>query len=380
MGRALGRVARGVLWLCAAASTGACDASAEGALPTNGAPALPSPGDAGVSPWFDAAVPGLDAGASGGLGGGPDAAANDAGPSIQPPADAGATGGPPAATGPDDGDPAKPLVALPDVPCGGPQGGFGLGRANLMVDGREVILTYPCDKHEGANVTFLLLLHGTNPNEQTKAYIHGYFAAHTLATSHNLIVATPKSRASQWGNTGENPAASEDKPHLLHVIDYVYQNLGTKLNINSLWVGGHSWGAMYGKRFVCDTALRDKARGVIGMSGGATAPGGRAFGSSGSDLELTSDCADYIGQVHTVGDRDSVAGLPDQSAAAAKHGCAAKTPPSDLGGMQLVEEWPGCSAGWVHENITMGNHTHTTAVDPEVVKHVVEKIKATEKR
>lgn len=39
-----------------------------------------------------------------------------------------------------------------------------------------------------------------------------------------------------------------------------------------------------------------------------------------------------------------------------------------------------CMPGWVHEGITMGAHGHTTAVNPEVVKHVIEKIKATEKR
>jgi len=287
--------------------------------------------------------------------------------------------GPPSASGPDDGDPSKPVIALPDVPCGS-KAGFGLGTANLKVSGRDVILTYPCNKHEGANATFILLLHGTNSNEASKTYTHGYFAAHTLANSHNLIIAEPKSRASQWGNTTENPAASEDKPHLLEVIDYVYKNLGTKFNINSLWVAGHSWGAMYAKRFVCDETIKDKARGVISMSGGATLPGGRGFGTSGSDLTPTTNCADYVGQIHTVGDMDSVTGLPDQTAPATKHGCDAKLPAKDLGSNQLVEEWPSCDPGWVHEGITMGAHMHTTAINADVVKHIIEKVKATEKR
>jgi hypothetical protein len=287
--------------------------------------------------------------------------------------------GPPPAAGPDDGDPGKPVVALADVPCAS-KAGFGLGTANLKVSGRDVILTYPCNKHEGANATFILLLHGTNSNEASKTYTHGYFAAHTLASSHNLIIAEPKSRASQWGNTMENPAASEDKPHLLEVIDYVYKNLGTKFNINSLWVAGHSWGAMYAKRFVCDETIKDKARGVISMSGGATLPGGRGFGTSGSDLTPTTNCADYVGQIHTVGDMDSVTGLPDQTAPATKHGCDAKLPAKDLGAMQMVEEWPGCDPGWVHEGITMGAHMHTTAINADVVKHVIEKVKGTEKR
>jgi hypothetical protein len=286
--------------------------------------------------------------------------------------------GPPPAAGPDDGDPSKPVVTIPDAKCGS-AAGFGLGTANLKVSGRDVILTYPCDKHEGANVTFILLLHGTNSNEASKTYTHGYFAAHALTSSHNLIIAEPKSRASQWGNTTENPAASEDKPHLLEVIDYVYKNFGTKFNINSLWVAGHSWGAMYAKRFVCDETIKDKARGVIGMSGGTTLPGGRSFGASG-DLMPTANCADYVGQIHTVGDMDMVMGLPDQTAAATKHGCDAKLPAQDLGAMQMVEEWPSCDPGWVHEGITMGAHMHTTAINADVVKHIIEKVKATEKR
>ncbi|MET0285087.1 MAG: hypothetical protein ABW352_11475 [Polyangiales bacterium] len=292
------------------------------------------------------------------------------------------SGRPPASDGPADGDPNAPIVALPDVPCGGPGGSLGgaanpLGSANLKVGGRDVILTYPCMKHEGAKVVFILNLHGTMAMENVKFYQHGYFAAHKLTNSHNVIVATPKSRASQWGNTGENAAASEDRQHLLDVIDYVYSKLG-KFDITGLWVGGHSWGSMYAKRFVCEQAIKDKVHGVIGMSGGATAPGGRAFGAS--DLMLTPNCQDYISQIHTVGDTDSVTGLPDQSAPATKHGCGAKTSPSDLGNKQMVETWPDCDPGWVHENITMGAHSHTTSINPEVVKHIVEQIKIAEAR
>jgi hypothetical protein len=284
---------------------------------------------------------------------------------------------PPGAVGPNDGDPNTPVVALPDIACGGPKG-FGLGTANLQVTMRDVILTYPCDKHEGANVTFILLLHGTNSNEASKTYTHNYFAAWKLATTHNLIIAEPKSRASQWGNTMENPAASEDKPHLLDVINYVYTNFGTKFHINSMWVAGHSWGAMYAKRFVCDEAIKDKAGGVIGMSGGTTAPGGLSFGGS-SDIKATTNCAEYISQIHTVGDTDMVMGLPDQTPAATKHGCAAKTSPMDIGNMQMLEQWPNCMPGWVHEQFTMGGHSHTTAINPEVVQQIIETVKAADK-
>lgn len=296
------------------------------------------------------------------------------------PPPAGNTGGPAGAMGPDDGDPTKPVVALQEVACGGPKGlGGGLGgipvpaTPNLKVGGRDVVLSYPCNKHEGANVTFILNLHGTMPDEGLKLYQHGYFSAHTLVSSHNLIVASPKSVVSQWGN-GDNGV---DRPHLMEVIKYVYDNFGSKYNITSMWVGGHSWGAMFAKTFVCDPELKDKVRGVIGMSGGAALPGGGLRGGGGM---VTPNCSDYIGQIHTVGDMDSVKGNPDQSAAASKHGCGAKAAAKDLGNNQLVEEWPDCDPGWVHENITMGAHSHTTPINPEVVKHIVEKIKATEKR
>jgi hypothetical protein len=315
-----------------------------------------------------------------------DAAGRDAAPPDEPAEGDASTpppdSGRPASDGPADGDPNAPIVALPDVPCGGPGGSLGgaanpLGSANLKVGGRDVILTYPCMKHEGAKVVFILNLHGTMAMENIKFYQHGYFAAHKLTSSHNVIVATPKSRASQWGNTGENPAASEDRQHLLDVIDYVYTKLG-KFDITGLWVGGHSWGAMYAKRFVCEQAIQDKVHGVIGMSGGATAPGGRALGAS--DLMLTSNCLDSISQIHTVGDTDSVTGMPDQTGPASKHGCGAKAGPSDLGNDQLVEAWPDCDPGWVHENITMGAHSHTTSINPEVVEHIVEQIKIAEAR
>jgi hypothetical protein len=77
---------------------------------------------------------------------------------------------------------------------------------------------------------------------------------------------------------------------------------------------------------------------------------------------------------------DSVTGLPDQTAAATKHGCGARAPAKDLGKRQLSEQWPDCDPGWVHEGITMGDHQHTTSINPEVVKHIVEQIKKTEAR
>jgi hypothetical protein len=192
-----------------------------------------------------------------------------------------------------------------------------------------VILTYPCNKHEGAAVTFVLNLHGTMPEEDLKLYQHSYFAASSLTDSHNLIVAEPKSVVSQWGN-GDN---GQDLPHLYEVIDTVYSLFGSKFHINGLWVAGHSWGAMFAKSFVCDAKLAERARGVIGMSGGSTGVGGGGLGGflGGGGGAGTTGCADRISQVHTVGDQEvsgGVPGLPDRTAAATKHGARRRSGPS----------------------------------------------------
>ena len=291
-------------------------------------------------------------------------------------------GAPPSTpAGPADGDPSRPVVSLPDVRCGPATGlldglvgnnFIGLpppGDTNVKIGGRDVILSYPCNKHEGAHVTFILNLHGTMPLEELKLYQHSYFAAHKLATSHNLIVVSPKSVVSQWTN-GDN---GRDLPHLYEVIDWVYEKFA-KFQITGLWIGGHSWGSAFAKRFVCDDMLQDKVRGVIGMSGGATGVGNGGFFGGGGGT-----CAARISQIHTVGDAD-IPGVPDQSAAATAHGCQGKTPPTDIGNGQMVEEWPNCDPGWVHLNITMGAHDHVTPINQEVVKLVVDKIKSTERR
>jgi len=268
------------------------------------------------------------------------------------------------------------VVSIPEVRCGPAAGldafvaGTGIpgpGTPNVQIGGRDVVLSYPCDKREGAHVTFILNLHGTMPDETLKTYQHGYFSAHRLATSHNLIVATPKSMSpvGQWGN-GDNGV---DTPHLYEVVDWVYSTF-SKFQITALWIGGHSWGSAFTKSFVCDPMFVDKARGAIGMSGGPTGVGGLGGG----------DCAARLSQIHTNGELEGgEAGVPDQTAAASAHGCGARLAPRDIGNGQILYEWPDCDPGWVHFNFVMGAHEHITAIDDPVVLHIVEAIKSTEK-
>ena len=222
-------------------------------------------------------------------------------------------------------------------------------------------MSYPCDLKEGAHVTFILNLHGTMPDETLKTYQHGYFSAHRFVKSHNLIVVTPKSVSpvGQWGNMD----GGADVPHLYEVVKWVYDKF-SKYQIASMWIGGHSWGSGFAKRFVCDAMFKDKVRGVIGMSGGPTGVAG---------------CASYVSQIHTVGDAEGgEGGVPDQTRDAAAHGCDARLAPKDIGNGQMLYDWPNCDRGWVHFNFVMGKHEHITAMDDNVVKYIVDAIKSTE--
>lgn len=256
--------------------------------------------------------------------------------------------------GPEDGDPNAPVIAITDVACGGPTGGFGLGSANFKYDGRDMIVTYPCNKHAGAPATFILNLHGTTPVAQ-HFYQHGYFAAHKFAASHNLIIVTPSSVVEQWGN-GDGGV---DEPHLMKIIDWVYATLNTPdtFDIRAMWVGGHSWGAMYTATFACKQELAGKVKGIIIMSGRSTAPA----------------CTDRVSLIDTNAEMDIAAPL-DQKNFPASHGCDASM--TMMVGNNTETYWPNCDPGFVHANYLMLGKMHADAMDTEVVQSIVDWIKA----
>jgi pimeloyl-ACP methyl ester carboxylesterase len=261
------------------------------------------------------------------------------------------------AAGAEDGDPAQPVIALADVKCGGPMGGFGLGSANFKLDERDMIVTYPCNKHAGAPASFILNLHGTTPPEQ-HFYQHGYFAAHQFAASHNLIIVTPSSVVQQWGNGDDG----KDEPHLMHIIDWVYQNLNGpgKFDIKAMWVGGHSWGGGYTARFGCKPELADKVKGLIMMSGGGV--GG--FGGA--------SCSNKISAIITTAEGDGRE-PSDQAMLATTHGCGAGMTEMIL--MNKHTFWPMCQPGFVHANYYMLGKEHATFMDKDVVQSIVNWIK-----
>jgi hypothetical protein len=305
-------------------------ADAGSSLDTGAPPVATLDASSGASPEAQVPVPVVDA-----------STPVDTGPVVptQPVGDA----------GPMDGDPSKPVVAISEVPCRAGAGGIGLGRANLKVDERDVIIDYPCNKHEGAPMTFILNLHGTTPVAQ-HFYQWGYFSAYKHVASHNLIIATPSSVVQQWGN-GDNGA---DEPYLMHVIDWVYKTLGTKFDIRQMWVGGHSWGSFYTSRFGCNEAIKDKVKGLILMSG-ASAPA----------------CAARVAVLNTAAALPSPERLLDQTRNAMAHGCDAMM-------MRAVDAnndetyWPNCDRGWVHANYLMKTKMHATSMDPSVVKSLVD--------
>ena len=261
------------------------------------------------------------------------------------------------AAGAEDGDAAQPVIAIPDVACGGPMGGFGLGSANFKLDERDMIVTYPCNKHAKAPATFILNLHGTTPPEQ-HFYQHGYFAAHQFAATHNLIIVTPSSVVQQWGNGDDG----KDEPHLMHIIDWVYANLNGegKFDIRAMWVGGHSWGGGYTARFGCKPELADKVKGLIMMSGGGV--GG--FGGA--------SCANNISAIITTAEGD-MREPTDQAMLAGTHGCGAGMTEMILNNKHTF--WPMCKQGFVHANYYMLGKEHATFMDKDVVKSIVDWIK-----
>lgn len=321
---------------------------------------------------------GSDSGAQGGGstgGDNTDAGGNNAGGDPTDGGNSGGSGPSTPATGPKDGDPSKPVVTVQGVQCRQPGGGGGalggLGAAisqpNAMVGGRELIVDYPCGKHEGAHMTVILNLHGTLIAGAPWQYQRGYFSAYRFVDSHNLIVVHPRSASmaaagAQWGNMD----GGTDLPHLLEVIDWVYSAF-SKFQIRGLWIAGHSWGAMYatggrfGGGFVCNEMLRDKVKGAIGMSGAGVPP-----------------CADRVSLISTRGETENIP-LLDHSAAAMRHGCMTPMKGPEKVGNNERRYFDGCSPGWVHEDYNMLGKGHIDFMDAEVVERIVESIKSTER-
>jgi hypothetical protein len=316
--------------------------------------------------------------------------APDAGSSTSAPPDGGATGGtgvtPPTTdggqgtpptphTGPLDGDPSKPMVAIPGLTCGALQAGFGRTPQSVKITGRDVVVGYPC-AHEGAAVTFLLFLHGTLGEAMKVPFTMSAFPIHRHIDSHNFIVVVPKSVVDQWGN-GDNGA---DMPHLKEVVDWVYTTFGTKFNIRSMWASGGSWGAAYlGNTFACEPAFEKRLKGVRMVVGGGCPRCTQRLSCIVAQQELDRP----QGMAGLTDAEEDMRGSMYLNSWATMHGCDAKMGPIMMAAGVKQWTWPNCDPGFVHSYyLAPGQHADSwdygMGADSVVLK-MVDEMKSTEK-
>jgi len=238
------------------------------------------------------------------------------------------------ASAPDGGKPLGPPVVIPDLTCDNPHNPTN-PFPNVKIGGRDVIIDYPCNKPSGSKMTFILNLHGTQTLEEFKIYQRSYIKSCNYVDSHNFLVATPKSVVSQWGNMD----GGRDEPHIMEVIDWVYDTF-KDFDIVNMWVAGHSWGAAYTLGFVCKPELESKVSGALLMSGAGIIPA----------------CSDRLALIGTVGETDIVPGELAQGDVALAHGCSPEQ--VTMLGNDRLTEWPSCPGPWVHQSYFMLGKGH----------------------
>ena len=299
-------------------------------------------------------------------------AAPDAGRSTPPRSGPGApaapTPGDSAASTRSDGDPEKPMVSIPGVPCG-PASGRGTSHPTVKIGGRDVVVVYPCAR-EGADVTFLFTLHGTLQEAQKVSFTLNAGPFHRLADSHNVIYVLPKAIGTQWGN-GDN---GRDLPHIHEVIDWVYATFGTKWNIKSMWAQGGSWGAAYLSRtLACDPKLESRLKGVRLIVGGGCPRCSNRLSCivAQQELELGN------GSPLTPEQREARADAANIATFAAQKGCGTKTGPTDVGRSKYWQ-WPGCNPGWVY-SYYLGPGEHAAPWDMPTITKSMEEMQSIER-
>jgi hypothetical protein len=281
-------------------------------------------------------------------------AALDAGKS-----DAGASSGADAAT-PDaasfgkDGDPSAPVIALGETLCRSTL--KAETNTNFSVNTRPLILDYPCGKHDGAAFTLIVNLHATVSETLSKYYLRDTFPAYTELSAQNLIIATPAATTVQWGN-GDSGL---DAPFLLEVVSTIVKRFSTA-NIRSIWFVGHSWGGFFVQRFICDSMLSSRVRGIVLM---------------GANL-MTASCNNFS-VIAARGSDDTGSAMVNQATLAAAHGCTATVSGPELVGGSNERRYYSACQGYVHEDYQMIGKTLTSTVDAAVVAKIIESMKGNE--
>lgn len=317
-----------------------------------------SPGAAGVSPGAPSAGAGGTSAAGAGGGGAMSTAGAGGASDPMPPSD-----------GPVDGDPSRPMVEVPGVPCGPPQVGFNSNPPTVQIGGRDVVVAYPC-AHEGAAVTFFLFLHGTLQEAQKVPFTMGAFPIHEMVDSDNVIVVVPKAIGTQWGN-GDN---GEDLPHLYEVVDWVYETFGDRFDVRSMWASGGSWGAFYLNRtFACDPRFEGRLRGVRMVVGGGCPRCSDRLSCIVAQQELELG----MGAPLTPEQQEMRSSGASIDTYAQMHGCDPKTGPVSLGPVRHWT-WANCDPGWVH-SYYLGAGAHADRWDdPTALRAMVDELKSIE--
>jgi hypothetical protein len=280
-----------------------------------------------------------------------------------------ATGGSPDPTGPEDGDPAKPMVTIPGVPCGVPRVSFGTVPPTVKIGNRDVVVTYPC-AHEGARVTFLFTLHGTLQEAQKFTFTLNSGPFYKFTDTHNLIYVLPKALGTQWGQA---EGATEDKPHLYEVVDWVYATFGTKFDIRSMWAQGGSWGAFYlSSQFACDPRFENRLRGVRLIVGGGCPSCTNRLACIVAQQELEKGG----GSAMTPEARNAAAEAANITPFATTHGCDARVGPTDVGNTKYWS-WPSCDHGFVH-SYYLAPGQHADPWDPIAIEKTTVEMKSIE--
>jgi hypothetical protein len=279
------------------------------------------------------------------------------------------TGAPPF-NGPVDGDPNKPMFAVPGVPCGAPSLSFaGVPQQNMVdIGGRGVFVAYPC-VNEGAAVTFFLFIHGTLGEGMKIPFTMTNFPIHQKVDSDNFIVVTPEAVGTQWGN-GDGGV---DLPHLHAVIDWVYETFGEKLSIRSMWASGGSWGAAYLSTFACDPIMEGRLSGVRMVVGGGCPRCSNNLACIVAQQELDRP----QGEAGLTDAEEEMRGSMYLDSWASMHGCDAKMGPTMISNIKHWE-WPNCDPGYVHSYyLAPGAHADRWD-DPMYVDFMTAQMKAIE--
>lgn len=274
-------------------------------------------------------------------------------------------------TGPVDGDPAKPMVSIPNVPCGPANVGFGGPPAGNMVKitNRDVFVAYPC-AHEGAAVTFYLAIHGTLGEGQKIPFTLLNFPIHTKVDSDNFIVVAPQAVGQQWGN-GDG---GMDLPHLYEVIDWVYNNFGEKFSIRGMWASGGSWGSAYLYNFACDPKLENRLTGIRMIVGRGCPPCSTRLSCIVGEQELE----EGGGMMLTDPQKEMKIMATQLDRYAMMHGCDARTGPTNLGPVRAWT-WANCDGGFQH-SYYLGPGQHADRWDdPMYVTHMTAEMKAADR-